>query len=69
MPAASKAQQMAMAIAEHEPSKLYGRNKRLGKMSKQQLHDFASTKRKGLPAKKEGGLKDLYNRKKKARRS
>ena len=38
-----------MAIAEHEPSKLYGRNKGLKKMSKGDLHDFASTPRKGLP--------------------
>lgn len=49
MPAQSKAQQMAMAIAEHNPSKLYGRNKGMLKMSHQQLHDFAATKRKGLP--------------------
>lgn len=49
MPAKSKKQQMAMAIAEHEPSKLYGRNKGLTKMSKGQLHDFAATPRKGLP--------------------
>lgn len=51
MPARSKAQQEAMAIAEHSPSKLYSRNKGLLKMSHQQLHDFASTPRKGLPAK------------------
>jgi len=52
MPAKSKKQQMAMAIAEHEPSKLYAKNKGLLKMSKSQLHDFAATKRKGLPEKK-----------------
>jgi hypothetical protein len=40
-----------MAIAEHEPSKLYGRNKSLLGMSHQQLHDFAATPRKGLPVK------------------
>lgn len=51
MPAVSKKQQIAMAIAEHEPGKLYGRNKGLTKMSKGQLHDFASTPRKGLPSK------------------
>lgn len=50
MSAKSKAQQIAMAIAEHEPSKLYSRNKGLLKMSHSQLHDFAATKRKGLPA-------------------
>jgi hypothetical protein len=49
MPSVSKAQQMAMAIAEHNPSKLYERNKGLLKMSHQQLHDFASTSRKELP--------------------
>lgn len=51
MPAVSKKQQQAMAIAEHEPSKLSGKNKGLLKMSKGQLHDFASTPRKGLPNK------------------
>jgi hypothetical protein len=51
MPARSKAQQQAMAIAEHNPSELYGRNRGLLKMSHQQLHDFASTPRKELPAK------------------
>lgn len=38
-----------MAIAEHQPGKLYAKNKGLLKMSKSQLHDFAATKRKGLP--------------------
>lgn len=52
MPAVSKAQQQAMAIAEHDPSKLKGKNKGLLKMSHQQLHDFASTPRKGLPERK-----------------
>ena len=49
MPATSKAQQALMAIAEHSPEKLYGRNKGVAKMSQSQLHDFAATKRKGLP--------------------
>lgn len=49
MPSKSKAEQEAMAIAEHNPSKLYARNRGLLKMSRTQLHDFASTKRKGLP--------------------
>ena len=44
MPAVSSAQRMAMAIAEHNPSKLYKRNKSLLKLSKQQLHEYASTK-------------------------
>lgn len=51
MPAKSKKQQQVMAIAEHEPSKLYKRNKGLKKMSKSQLHDYASTKTKSLPTK------------------
>jgi hypothetical protein len=51
MPAVSKNQRIAMAIAEHEPSKLYKRNKGMEKMSKSQLHDFASTKEKNLPKK------------------
>lgn len=52
MPAVSKKQQEAMAIAEHEPDKLSSKNKGLLKMSKGQLRDFASTPRKGLPMSK-----------------
>ena len=48
MPARSKVQQIAMAIAEHHPQRLYKRNKGLLKMSHQQLHDFASTPRRNL---------------------
>ncbi len=55
MPAVSQKQQKAMAIAEHEPGKLYGKNRGLLKMTHSQLHDFASTKRKGLPVKKSMG--------------
>jgi hypothetical protein len=51
VPAESKKQQMATAIAEHEPEKLYARNKGLLKMSHKQLHEFAATPRKGLPSK------------------
>ncbi len=51
MPAVSQKQQMAMAIAEHAPSKLNAKNKGLLKMSHSDLHDFASTPRKGLPKK------------------
>lgn len=51
MPATSQAQQQAMAIAEHDPSKLFKRNKGLLGMSHQQLHDFAATPREGLPKK------------------
>lgn len=49
MPALSKKQQEAMAIAEHSPSKLFKRNRSLLKMTHQQLHDFAATPRRGLP--------------------
>ncbi|HVZ39363.1 MAG TPA: DUF3008 domain-containing protein [Candidatus Kapabacteria bacterium] len=56
MPAKSKKQQMAMAIAEHAPQKLYARNKGLAEMSQKQLHEFASTKRSKLPT-RAGGKK------------
>lgn len=49
MPAVSKKQQIAMAIAEHEPEKLNSDNRGLLKMSHSQLHDFAATPRKNLP--------------------
>ena len=51
MPAKSKKQQQMMAIAKHAPEKLYKKNKGVLKMSKKQLSEFASTKRKGLPKK------------------
>ncbi len=51
MPAKSQAQQIAMAIAEHAPQKLYKRNAGLKKMSKAKLSEFASTPRKNLIAK------------------
>jgi len=46
MPAVSEKQRVAAAIAEHEPEKLYKRNKGLKKMTKKQLHDYASKKKK-----------------------
>ncbi|MDE2102636.1 MAG: hypothetical protein KGL39_35650 [Patescibacteria group bacterium] len=49
MPSVSKKQQEAMAIAEHDPARLFKRNRGLLKMSRGQLHDFAATKRSGLP--------------------
>lgn len=49
MPAESKAQRIATAIAEHHPEDLYERNKGLADMTHKQLHDFAATKEKGLP--------------------
>lgn len=52
MPATSKAQQRLMAMAEHNPSAVSKKNRGVLAMSHEQLHDFASTKRKGLPARK-----------------
>jgi len=52
MPAVSKSQGIAMAIAEHHPEKLYKRNRGLLKMTNSQLSDYASTPRKGLPKRK-----------------
>jgi hypothetical protein len=50
MPAKSEAQRRLFAIAEHHPDQLFDKNKKiLGSMSKGQMHDFASTKEKGLP--------------------
>jgi len=42
----------AAAIAEHHPEKLNPANRGLLKMSKEQLHDFASTPERNLPRKK-----------------
>lgn len=52
MPAESKAMRRAAAIAEHHPEMLYERNKGMAEMTKGQLHEYASTKEKGLPRKK-----------------
>jgi hypothetical protein len=41
-----------MAIAEHDPGKVSAKNRGVLKMSHSQLHDFAATKRKGLPSRK-----------------
>jgi hypothetical protein len=51
MPSVSKNQRRAMAIAEHNPSKLHKKNMGLLKMTHDQLHDFATTTEKGLPKK------------------
>jgi hypothetical protein len=51
MPAVSKAQRIAMAIAEHAPQKLFKRNAGLTQMSQSQLHDFAATPESNLPQK------------------
>jgi hypothetical protein len=54
MPAKSRKQQNLMAIAEHNPGKLFAKNKGVLDMSQNQLHDFAATKgaSKKLPKKK-----------------
>ena len=44
MPAVSSGQRALMALAEHHPEKVSKKNKGVLKMSKKQLHDFASTK-------------------------
>jgi len=46
MPAKSDAQQRLMAMALYEPKKLYKRNRGVLKMSKEQLRDFAKTRRR-----------------------
>lgn len=51
MPAESVAQRRAMAIAKHHPEKLYARNRAMLKMTKSQLHEYASTKEAHLPQK------------------
>lgn len=49
MPAVSKKQRKFMAIAEHHPDASPATKKAAASMSHKQLHDFASTKEKGLP--------------------
>lgn len=41
-----------MAIAEHAPEMLFDKNKDVLKMGKEEMHKFAATKEKGLPASK-----------------
>ena len=57
MPAVSQKQQQAIAIAEHEPGKLYKRNRGLLGMKKSDQHEFASTPRSGLPVTSGGPLR------------
>lgn len=49
-PAVSSKQRKLMGLAEHNPSAVYKKNKSVLSMSKNSLHDFASTK--GLKDKK-----------------
>lgn len=57
MPAKSKAQRRMMALVEHHPEMLYKKNKSAMNrffgfsMSKEEMHKYAATKEKGLPAK------------------
>jgi hypothetical protein len=55
MPSVSQNQAIAMRIAEHDPKRLYKRNRGLLRMTHQQLHDFAATSTKDLPKKKKEG--------------
>jgi hypothetical protein len=66
VPAVSQKQQRLFAIAEHDPSKLYAKNKGLLGMSRLQLHDFAATPRTGLPT-KAGGLRSAAKKAKEGR--
>ena len=53
MPAVSKKQRIAAAIAEHHPEEATGAAKDMAEsMSKEQLRHFSATKEKGLPEKK-----------------
>ncbi len=51
MPAKSKKQQRLFAIAKHNPSALYAKNKGVLKAGMKTIAEFAQTKRSGLPLK------------------
>ena len=61
MPAKTIKQRRIMAIAEHQPGKLYKRNRGLLKMSKAQLSDFASTPEKNLENKTRKRMKKVFH--------
>jgi hypothetical protein len=42
LPAQNEKQRKAFAVAEHEPDKLYARNRSMLKMKKRQLSEFAT---------------------------
>jgi len=52
VPALSIKMRRATAIAEHDPEKLYKRNRSLLGMTHWQLHEFADTPESGLPERK-----------------
>lgn len=62
MPARSKAQRRAIAIAKNQPEKLYDRNRGLLKMSDKDMEDYATSSEKGLPYKKKGGDRPAMGR-------
>lgn len=52
MPAVSIKQRRLMALAEHHPEAIKGKNRGVLGMSHEQLHDFAATSESDLPKKK-----------------
>lgn len=56
MPSVSKAQRRFFGWAEHNPAQAKAEGKATG-MTHQQMHDFAATPEKGLPARKKPGRK------------
>ena len=58
MPSVSKAQRRLIGLAEHHPEQVSAENRSILSMKHSDMHDFASTKEKGLPehvAKKASG--------------
>jgi hypothetical protein len=51
MPAVSKKQATMFRIAEHAPEKLHKKNRGVLGMTRESLHEFASTPEKELPEK------------------
>ena len=62
MPAVSRNQQVAAAIAEHHPDKLYKRNRGLLEMEHDDLHEYASTKRRRLPQRARDAVAEAQRR-------
>lgn len=60
MPAKSQAQQRFMAGCEHNPKHMSGK---CPSMSKEKMHEFTTTPRKGLPKRVEEDLRNGYRRK------
>ena len=48
MPATSEKQRKMMMVAEHEPEKLYERNRGVLSMTQGQMHDFATKKKRTM---------------------